>query len=993
MATTSTLRDQLDKERNLTRPGPPKAPSNPFFGVGPITDATLDEVHSRQRRVEFDRWLEMNYRKVDDKGNDIGPFTTAEIARSMHRGYPADKILKDMMRSIHQYFEFPSQNLMAVGLGGGHSGFTVAIMHLMNPNKLKQQVYVDTPRPESSKAVSAGFFRQSWATQLIEMQKFVKNGDVDRLHFADTDGTIPTADQLEALGISLFIGVGHETTGANSYTQAEIKELVTWLDRDPESRHVIFDATSMLGAMPWGEEFVRQVVTKCCLFMPFQKAIGGISGYFVISLTPEALRLIESNQNDPAWAIPRQLKLAPSVDPKTPLTGKRSVAIGPFYDANQDRMLGGVINTYSALAFAETTFGLLQAARRVGSVSDLNRRSVQNRRVISDWIKRSSLLKFTVTEAERRGAAVMLLKVEDPDICDKEVHARIIARSKQLLGYEGITHVNGDFEEGLDAARYVNAFPGMPGDYRAWVGGIRDPEDLHLLLENLEYAYRRAKISVLEEELASQGETCELKAVDSGPLRKDDPDRAYTVLVSDLIGLRLDDHGAPDHSEVEEHIQSKGGVFHCGPIEGNQELEKGKIHFFYQPSLSTETELLACTAKGEYDALITAATFIPKQSLFPLGGVRIGTGTGNMLSDSWGGPDGDGGNAPLMNTPGINSRATAQMAMKALIKVVPDLPVNELHQRSIAGKFDTGRDLKDFPTSKLEGQKFTVLGYGNIGREVAKLAKAFGMHVRVYAREHHKAWIEAGGYEYFASPMDAALGANVLSVHVGLGRLNKASGKFSNAGLISSELLDALAHGAILINFDRGELVDVCALKEALQSGKVRYAAIDADIFSDAESGALSGPLLPYLALNEQFPQKLELLPHVAADTDHPTRVAGAKQAVDQIFDVIQFKAVRNVKGSLPEGYVNLGTSLPTGVGRSTPESFLAFADQSVILKELRRLSERIASVIGGIEATADRKRREEIVKRYHAELIRDMLLHRRIIEEAGLYAPATASY
>jgi lactate dehydrogenase-like 2-hydroxyacid dehydrogenase/phosphoserine aminotransferase len=989
MATIAEMKQQVEREKNATHAGAPKSPSNPFFGVGPITDATIDEVAGRARRFEFDAWLESNYRKVDDKGSDLGPFTTAEVARSMHRGYPADKILTDMMGAIHQYFEFPKKNLMAVGLGGGHSGFTVAVMHLMNPNSASQRVYVDTTKPEASESSLAGFFRQSWATQLLELQKFAENGSVDKIVFATVEGSIPTAKELEALETTLFLGVGHETTGANTYSRSEIEELLKWLDRDPDNRHAVLDATSMLGAMPWGETLVREALAKCCVFMPFQKAIGGISGYFVVSFTPQALKLVENNQNDPAWAIPRQLKLAPPVDAKLPISGKRSLAIGPFYDAEQQRMLGGVINTYSALAFAETTFGLLQAAKRVGSVSDLNRRSVENRRVISDWVDNNSLLKFTVGDAEKRGAAVVLLKVVDPHITDKLIHARIIARSKQLLGYEGITHVNGEYEIGLDAARYVNAFPGMPGDYRAWIGGIRDPDDVSLLLDNLAYAYRRAKIAVLEEELAAQGERLESAPAVAGLVRKDDAERAYTVLVADLLGLRLGQDNAPDSSEIAAYIQEKGGEFHLGALRDRNALRKGKIHFFYQPGLSTESELISCTANGQYDALIVAATYIPKQSVFALGGVRIGAGTGNMGSNSWGGPDGDGGVAPLMNTPGINSRATAQMVMKALLKVVPNIPVDELHDRTVAGKFDTGRDLKDFPTAKLEGQKLAVLGYGNIGREVAKLAAAFGMRVCVYARKAHRVWIEAEGFDYADSPAEAAKEANVLSIHVGLGGLDKSTGKFSNAGFVNNGVISALAEGAVLVNYDRGELVDIEALDAALLSGKVSYVAVDADIFSDEKDGALRGPLTPYLPLNMRHPGKLELLPHVAADTDHPTRLAGAKQAVDQIFDVIQFKAVSNLKGALPDGYVDLGPTVPFGVGKTTSASLIALADQSERLKALRQISERIAAVVGGIDATTDPERRAGVIRRYHADLALDLLNQRRILEESGLFSPA----
>ncbi len=66
-----------------------------------------------------------------------------------------------------------------------------------------------------------------------------------------------------------------------------------------------------------------------------------------------------------------------------------------------------------------------------------------------------------------------------------------------------------------------------------------------------------------------------------------------------------------------------------------------------------------------------------------------------------------------MNTPGINSRATAQMAMKAILKVVPDLPVDRLHRMVANGDFDTGRQLKDFPTAKLEaaGSPFSLRQY------------------------------------------------------------------------------------------------------------------------------------------------------------------------------------------------------------------------------------------------------------------------------------------
>ncbi|WP_370637212.1 NAD(P)-dependent oxidoreductase [Phyllobacterium chamaecytisi] len=420
----------------------------------------------------------------------------------------------------------------------------------------------------------------------------------------------------------------------------------------------------------------------------------------------------------------------------------------------------------------------------------------------------------------------------------------------------------------------------------------------------------------------------------------DDPKRAYAVLICDLLGLRFGKDGRPDISEIRAHIEAKGGVFHDCPITGIAELTKGLIHFFYQPHLSTRDELIEAAGNGRYDAVIAAATFLPAETVFPLGGVRIGAGTGNMGSASWGGGSGEGGGAPLMNTPGINSRATAQMVMKAILKVLPDLPVDKLHALVAAGDFDTGKDLQNFPTEKLEGKTIAVIGYGNIGREVAKLAHAFGMKVVIYARSRHRVRIEGEGFAYADTPGAAASGAHVLTVHVGLGNLNSDTKKFANAGLINSDVLDVMCDGSVVINYDRGEVLDITSLRRALASGKVRHAAIDADLFKNDETSELSGPMLPYLQLARNFPGQLELLPHAAADTDHVSRVAGAKQAVDQIVDVIRRKVVVNLRGTLPEGYKNGGAIVPTGIGSITPRRVLALFSQAGMVEELAELSE-----------------------------------------------------
>nr|MBA3449351.1 phosphoglycerate dehydrogenase [Pseudaminobacter sp.] len=349
---------------------------------------------------------------------------------------------------------------------------------------------------------------------------------------------------------------------------------------------------------------------------------------------------------------------------------------------------------------------------------------------------------------------------------------------------------------------------------------------------------------------------------------------------------------------------------------------------------------------------------------------------------------GVGGEAPLMNTPSFNSRATAQMAIKAMLKTSPDLPVEELHGRVVAGDFDTGKHLRDFPTEKLEGKKIAVIGYGNIGREVANIAKAFGVRVAIHARPHHREWIESEGFEYAATVEEAAKGADFISPHTGLGALNADTGKYANAGLVGHTVFAAMNDGAVLVNYDRGEVVDVAALDAALASGKVRYAAIDADLFKDQESGKLSGPMVPYLEVEKRHQGRLELLPHAAADTDHPSRVEGAKQAVDQIFDVIQFKSVTNLKGDLPAGFVNSGARTVNGVGKVTRLDLTRAASDKEATTQAREAAEAMAAIWGALSVADDPARKQELIDRYGAKLVRSINHYAVLMDRLGLRGP-----
>jgi hypothetical protein len=271
---------------------------------------------------------------------------------------------------------------------------------------------------------------------------------------------------------------------------------------------------------------------------------------------------------------------------------------------------------------------------------------------------------------------------------------------------------------------------------------------------------------------------------------------------------------------------------------------------------------------------------------------------------------------------------------------------------------------------------------------VAKLAKAFGMRVAIHARLRHKEWIESEGFEYAETAEAAAKDADVISPHTGLGAFNAATGIFANAGVVGASVLNAMNDGAVVINYDRGEVVDAAALDAALTRGKVRHAAIDADLFKDAKTGKLSGPMVPYLDIEKRHKGRLELLPHAAADTEHVSRVEGAIQAVDQIFDCIQYKSVSNLKGDLPKGYVNAGARTVKGVGRVTQLDIARAVADPASLRTARETAETLAAIWGALTATDNPERRQELIARYGARLVKNGNHYAMLMEKLGLTGP-----
>ncbi len=226
----------------------------------------------------------------------------------------------------------------------------------------------------------------------------------------------------------------------------------------------------------------------------------------------------------------------------------------------------------------------------------------------------------------------------------------------------------------------------------------------------------------------------------------------------------------------------------------------------------------------------------------------------------------------------------------------------------------------------------------------------------------------------------------MISVHTGLGALDPKTKRFANAGVVGASVLSKLNPGAIVLNYDRGECVDAKALDKAIASGRVRYAAIDADLFKSGKT--LSGPLVPYLPLAKKYKGRIELLPHAAADTEHVSRVEGAKQAVEQIFDVIRHKRVSNLKGELPEGFVNAGPTTVSGVGRVTRNDLAAAVADNSAMAEVRGLAEEVSAILGALHSTSQPDLNSLQIDRHGAALLKAANLLGTKLRALGLEGP-----
>ena len=165
----------------------------------------------------------------------------------------------------------------------------------------------------------------------------------------------------------------------------------------------------------------------------------------------------------------------------------------------------------------------------------------------------------------------------------------------------------------------------------------------------------------------------------------------------------------------------------------------------------------------------------------------------------------------VTNVPAYSTPTVAQFTMALLLEIA--LHVGH-HSRVVhEGKWSACRDFAfwDYPLMELQGKTIGIVGYGSIGKEVAKVAQAFGMKVLAYSRH---------GAEDFHTDLDELYAkADIVSLHCPL--------TAENTGMINRDTIAKMKDGVIILNTARGGLINEADLREALLSGKVYAAASD----------------------------------------------------------------------------------------------------------------------------------------------------------------------
>jgi glycerate dehydrogenase len=196
----------------------------------------------------------------------------------------------------------------------------------------------------------------------------------------------------------------------------------------------------------------------------------------------------------------------------------------------------------------------------------------------------------------------------------------------------------------------------------------------------------------------------------------------------------------------------------------------------------------------------------------------------------------------VSNVPAYSTSSVAQHAFALLLELARGVGLHAELVRQGAWTNCPDFAFQKTPQVELTNKVFGVVGYGDIGREAARIAAAFGMRILVHTRTPDPVAYPDVNFVKLDQLLSAS---DVVSLHCPLTQ--------ETASLINAECLALMKTSAYLINTSRGRLVDERALAEALQRGVIAGAGLD--VLSEepppADNPLLTAPncyITPHLA-------------------------------------------------------------------------------------------------------------------------------------------------
>ena len=164
----------------------------------------------------------------------------------------------------------------------------------------------------------------------------------------------------------------------------------------------------------------------------------------------------------------------------------------------------------------------------------------------------------------------------------------------------------------------------------------------------------------------------------------------------------------------------------------------------------------------------------------------------------------------VFNAPYSNTRSVVEIVIGQIILLIRNIVEknNQMHKGIWKKNSDNSYEIRN----KVLG----IIGYGNIGSQLSTIAESIGMKVIYYDKKEK---LSLGNAKKYKSLSQLIKASNILSIHV--------DGKKENTNLIGKNEFNIMNKGTILINYSRGNVVNISELKKNILSGKIFGAAID----------------------------------------------------------------------------------------------------------------------------------------------------------------------